>query len=307
MWLELAPPGAVFDKASTALPDHADRLAALPLWGGPITIEPMVGGLTNRNLMITAPAGRFVARIAGDNAIHGIDRRAEQEATRAAAASGLGPELAWAEPGLMILRHIEGTTLGRTDFGEWARLRRVLDLLNRIRRELPGHYRRTPRDRRPVVILADYLERLSAKPNRWRRAAEDHRPLLESLTKRLAVLPPGFAHNDIHGDNIIDDGRRLWLVDWEYAGQGQPLCDLASFVNNAQLDEEAARRCLAYWLDRPATQGDDQGFAAMRLAAALRDLFWGYAQDGLIAGQPGRLDDYIAINEGRVRVAAARL
>ncbi|WP_187829640.1 phosphotransferase [Labrys sp. KNU-23] len=288
-------------------PDLHDRLAALPLWNGPIGIEPVAGGLTNRNLLITALQGRFVARIAGDNAAHDIDRAAEQAATRAAAACGLGPDLVWAEPGLMILRHIEGRTLGSADFADQTKLRRVLELLNRVRRELPDQYRGPLRDRSPFAILEHYAKKLSAEPNRWRRAADRYRPLLARLAARLAAMPSGFAHNDIHGDNIIDDGRRLWLVDWEYAGQGQPLVDLASLVNNAGLDGEAAHICLVDWLGRPPTAEERRGFATMRLAAAMRDLFWGYAQDGLVASQLGKLDDYIAINENRVRAAAARL
>lgn len=288
-------------------PDLHDRLAALPLWEGPIGIEPVSGGLTNRNLLITTRHGRFVARIAGDNAAHDIDRAAEQAATRAAAISGLGPDLVWAEPGLMILRHIEGRTLAGADFADQAKLRGVLELLNRVRRVSPDYYRGPARDRSPLAILGRYVQRLSAEPNRWRQAADRYRPLLDSLAARLAALPFGFAHNDVHGDNIIDDGRRLWLLDWEYAGRGQPLVDLASLANNAGLDDETAQICLIDWLGHPPTGEERRGFAAMRLAAAMRDLFWGYAQDGLVTSQPGQLEDYIAINENRVHAAVARL
>ena len=73
------------------------------------------------------------------------------------------------------------------------------------------------------------------------------------------------------------------------------------------LDGGMAPICLTDWLGRPPTAEEMQGFMAMRLAAAMRDLFWGYAQDGLVASRPGKLDGYIAINENRVRVAAAGL
>jgi thiamine kinase-like enzyme len=38
------------------------------------------------------------------------------------------------------------------------------------------------------------------------------------------------CHNDLHHLNILDDGKRLWIVDWEYGGCGDPLFDLASFL-----------------------------------------------------------------------------
>ncbi|MGJ4856383.1 phosphotransferase [Labrys sp. La1] len=296
---------ATFDCTMPAMHHYQDRLAALPLWGGPVAIEAMTGGLTNRNLLITAKTGRFVARIADDNAAHDIDRAAEQAATRAASECGLGPELVWAEPGLMILRYIDGKTLRSADLAGAAKLRRSLALLGRVRREMPARYDGTRRDRSPIALLTGYAKRLATEPNRWQQAIDRYRPLIERLRARLELLPSGFAHNDVHGDNIIDDGERLWLLDWEYAGYGQPLVDLASLVNNAGLRDEAIEIGLADWLGHAPTHSEGEDFATTRLAAAMRDLFWGYAQDGLVADQPGKLDDYISINEGRVNAAAA--
>ncbi|MDQ0394153.1 choline/ethanolamine kinase family protein [Labrys monachus] len=289
------------------LPDLTTRLAALPLWSGPLEIEPLPGGLTNRNVLVRSGQGRFVARAAGDNAIHGIDRRAEQAATRAAAEAGLGPELVWAEADLMVLRHVEGRTLAATDLAEAATLRRTVALLRLAGTAMPRLYRGPVLDRRPLVLLDRYRRMLSERPNRWRGAVEACRPLLTRLAAGLAAIPPGFAHNDIHGGNLIDDGHRLWLVDWEYAGQGQPMADIASLANNALLSEEHAGEALAQWLGHGPDAGEREAFAAMRLAAALRDLLWGYAQDAFAAPPAEDLADYIAVNEQRVKTAAQRL
>jgi len=99
---------------------------------------------------------------------------------------------------------------------------------------------------------------------------EHHQRLLSALVPLLAPVPSGFTHNDVHGDNLIDDGERVWLVDWEYAGQGQPLADIASLANNALMTEETAEAALRQWLDRLVLKSDRAAFAAMRLATALR-------------------------------------
>ncbi|GLS24178.1 choline kinase [Labrys miyagiensis] len=287
------------------------RLAALPIWSGPVHIEPLPGGMTNRNLLVSAPQGRFVVRIVGDNAAHDIDRSAEQAATRAAAMAGLCPELFWAEPDLMVLRHVAGHTLGRANFEDKNTLSKTVDLLRNTYRKLPLYYEGPKQDRRLITILVRYADALTRGPGRWRGAVESHRPLLSMLAPRLADIPQGFAHNDVHGDNLIDDGSRLWLVDWEYAGQGQPLADIASLANNALMTENAANAALELWLGRTANDRDRASFAAMRLAAALRDLFWGYAQDSAQEGSGDQsqtdLVGYIGINEDRVKVAIARL
>jgi len=287
--------------------DLHTRLARLPLWSGPISVMPLPGGMTNRNLMIEAPEGRFVARIAGNNAAHDIDRAAEQAATRAAAQMGIGPELVWAEPDLMILRHIAGHTLGKSNLSDEATLLKVIALLRNTHRDLSLHYEGQAPDRSPLAILHRYTTRLQNSPGHWRGSMEHHQRLLSALVPLLAPVPSGFTHNDVHGDNLIDDGERVWLVDWEYAGQGQPLADIASLANNALMTEETAEAALRQWLDRPVLKSDRAAFAAMRLATALRDLFWGYAQDTFAERPQTGLAEYIAINEARVKAAAARL
>lgn len=287
--------------------DLQARLATLPIWSGPIEVEPLAGGMTNRNLLVTAREGRFVARIAGDNRVHDIDRQAEQAATCAAARAGLGPQVLWAEPDLMVLLHIEGRTLAQADFNDRKILVPAVELLRNISVDLPIYYDGARRNRHPLAVLTRYVEALTSGPGAWSETVRDLAPLLAALAPRLAAVPEGFAHNDVHGGNLIDDGARLWLVDWEYAGQGQPLVDLASFVNNALLGEEAADAALALWFARPPTADDRLAFAAMRAAAALRDLFWGYAQHRAADGPHADLDLYIAINEKRVKAAAARL
>lgn len=288
------------------LPDVEDRLAALPLWSGAVEIEPLPGGLTNRNLLVRSRQGRFVARIAGDNDIHGIDRRAEQASTLAAAEAGLGPEVVWAEPALMVLRHVEGRTLEKSDFLDDSTVRNVVALLRLTNEVLPRLYRGPALDRRPLVLLRRYAERLVARPNRWRDAARACRPHLAALATMLAALPDGFAHNDIHGGNLIDDGARLWLVDWEYAGRGLAMIDVASLANNAEMADERADEAFRLWLGHVPGAAERGALAAARLAAALRDLLWGYAQDAFAV--PGvDLGDYIAVNERRVAAAAERV
>jgi thiamine kinase-like enzyme len=270
-------------------------------------VEPLPGGMTNRNLLVTAPEGRFVVRIAGDNAVHDIDRRAEQAATRAAAQAGIAPELLWAEPDLLVMRHVDGHTLTDANLEDETILARAINILRDIFEKVPLFHSGSMRDRRPMTILAHYMQTLTFRDNRWRTAVRGHRALLSELAPRLAGLPSGFAHNDLHGGNLIDDGKRLWLVDWEYAGQGQPLADLASLVNNGLLTGDRAGMALELWLRRTASAQDRASFAAMRVATALRDLFWGYAQDCASQAADGDLDAYIAVNERRVQAAAARL
>ena len=58
------------------------------------------------------------------------------------------------------------------------------------------------------------------------------------------------CHNDLLNANFLDDGERLCIVDWEYAGMGDRFFDLANFSINHELDADASAVLLeAYFGD----------------------------------------------------------
>jgi len=270
-------------------------IRALPCWRGLITIEPLPGGLTNHNHLVTCGGERFVVRQGFDSPAHGIDRRTEAAISAAAARAGLAPPLVHAGAGFLVLRHIEGRTLEAGDLSNGAGLAKAVELLRLCRDRMPAFCDFALPDRRPIRLLDQYAATLAMPHHPRHRAFLRHEPSLAILRDRLAARPSGFAHNDVHAGNLIDDGERLWLVDWEYAGAGDPLLDLASLANNGLVPGEAVAGMVRAWSG--SAEGDSiAAFPALRLAAALRDLYWGYVQDGLAGG----LADYIAVNEGRV-------
>lgn len=282
-----------------------DVVRALPFWQGPVEVEPLAGGLTNRNLLVTCRGERFVVRLSGPNArgtdvgvdVHGVDRSLEAAVAAAAGRIGLGPALVHAGPGALVFEHIGGRALDPVDFLRPEILDRSVALLRRCRDEMPGACGFELPARGPALVLADYLDRLPAADATTRWLAG----LLERLAPSLAGEPRGFAHNDIHGGNILDDGARLWLIDWEYAGRGMPLMDVASLVNNSADPAVVEAAALRLW--GGGSMPARAAFARMRLAAAMRDYLWGLCHPG----PGGSLDSYLAVNRRRVEEAVSRL
>ena len=91
-----------------------ERAASLPIWTGPVTPEPLPGGITNLNFTVTDAGRRYLVRIGGDIPEHMILRRFEHEAARAAHAAGLSPAVRHAGVGALVLDFIEGRTLTPT-------------------------------------------------------------------------------------------------------------------------------------------------------------------------------------------------
>jgi thiamine kinase-like enzyme len=235
--------------------------------GGVESVEPLGGGITNHNFRVVAGGEAFVLRIGGrDTELLGIDRRVEHGATLAAASLGIGPEVvAFVEPGgYLVTRFVEGE-VGRVTVPQ------VAALLARLHAgpEIPGRF-----DAFRVVeaYAATARERGVAPPPTLAAAAGTAR----RIERRRGPYLPKPCHNDLLAANFVHDGGRLWLVDWEYAGMGDPAFDLANFAVNNGLDEAGDLELLAAY-----GGGDPDMHVLMRFMSDLREATWGLVQQAV--------------------------
>src|SRR6476469_3586751 len=112
--------------------DHARRLMALDFWRGPISIEPLAGGITNRNYRVRAGQAAYVARLCEPREVLGIDRRNEVVCQRAAHALGVAPGVVYHESGILVSEHIEARTLGPADARDPAFVPRLAAVLRAL-------------------------------------------------------------------------------------------------------------------------------------------------------------------------------
>ncbi len=211
--------------------------------GRELTLTPLSGGITNRNYLITAAGERerYVIRLAGnDTHLLGISREVEHAATVAAAGVGIGPEVtAFIRPeGYLVTRFIEGEPVSLEQVHRPDTLRRVADSIRRIHGgpAIPGLFV-------PLRIVEAYLALATSRgvprPVAWDAAHAVGRRIERALLDAPIELLP--CHNDLLNANFIDDGTRIRIVDWEYAGMGDPFFDLGNFSVNHDLtpDEDA--------------------------------------------------------------------
>jgi thiamine kinase-like enzyme len=97
------------------------------------------------------------------------------------------------------------------------------------------------------------------------------------LQARVAPYTPTLCHNDMMPGNLIDDGDRLWVIDWEYAGIGQPWFDVAGIASNCRFDDDADRELVATYGGRGGARSLGQ-FRVFKAMAALRESLWAVLQ-----------------------------
>jgi thiamine kinase-like enzyme len=271
-----------------------EAIAELPCWRGAWQAEPLTGGLSNEIWKVTDAAGAHVVRFGADYPWHHVDREREAMAARAAHAAGFAPAVEHTGPGVMVTAFVEARTWGPEDVA--ADPARVGRLLARFHREMPAHVSGPGYIFWVFHVVRDYARTLAEAHSPHARDLPRYLALNAALEDRQVPLPIVFGHHDLLPANFLDDGERLWLIDYEYAGFSTPLFDLAGAVANAGMPPEAARELIGAYLDRTPPPELLRAFDAMQCAALLREAMWAMVS-ALFMSAPGvDYDDYARQN-----------
>lgn len=274
---------------------------------GDLAFTPLSGGITNRNFLVdgAADGDRYVVRLAGnDTHLLGISREVEHAATVAAAGVGVGPEVvAFVRPeGYLVTRFIEGRAVPEKEMrASPERLGEAAAALRRIHDgpAIPGLFV-------PFRIVEAYralaLSRGVPIPPEYELAQAIARRIeLACLTSPVELRP---CHNDLLNANFIHDGTRLRIVDWEYAGMGDPFFDLGNFSINHELDAEADAALLRAYAGEVRAPALAR-IALMRALSDFREAMWGVLQQG-ISTLDVDFREYAASHFDRLLAAASR-
>jgi thiamine kinase-like enzyme len=241
------------------------------LWiGREIRISPIAAGLTNQNFRVQVDGDPYFVRLPGQSTdLLAIDRLNELHNARAAAAAGVGPKVIAHDPasGALVLDWINGRTMSNGAFAEPGAPARIAEALRRL------HAGPRFRDDFNMFRLTDYyLSVVDERSMRIPAGYRDRMPKVALIEAALATrpLPTVPCHNDLLAENYLDDGSRLWIVDYEYSGNNDPTFELG---NTAQeLGFDAVRQeelCAAYFGEAtPAL------VARMRLQMIMSDVGW---------------------------------
>ncbi len=254
--------------------DLMTRIRALPIWQGEIEAQPLTGGITNVNYKVTDAHGAYVVRVGDDIPLHQVMRFNELAANKAAHAAGLSPAVVYASGDLTILEFIESRTLSEEDVRDPQMLPRVLDLVKRCHQEVPNHLRGPSLVFWVFHVIRDYAATLTER-------GSAHSALIPELVQTGNILEAEagpydmvFGHNDLLCGNFLDDGDRLWLIDFDYAGFNSPLFDLGGLASNNGLSPDQENWMLETYFGAPVTDDLHHRYGAMKCASLLRETMW---------------------------------
>ncbi|HTR16030.1 MAG TPA: choline/ethanolamine kinase family protein [Acetobacteraceae bacterium] len=260
-----------------------------------------LGGLTNANYRLDAGNARFVLRIPGAGTSQYIDRAAEAHAARATAEIGVNAEVLFFDEtdGIQLCTFIEGgITMSPERFQDRGRIERAARALHTV------HTRSRPfkTDFDLFAVMDEYRALLRDKntplPDGTEVVARQAEVMREVLARR--PVPAVASHCDPLAENFIDVGDRMFIVDWEYSGNNDPMWDLGDLSVEAGFGPEAEA-----WLMHAYFEGEAPApeRSRMTLHKALCDLlwtFWGVLQHA----NNNPAEDFWTYSETRLRRCA---
>jgi len=260
--------------------DVAALLARMHDWGrSSIEVEPLGGGITNRNFVATVDGRRVVVRLPGERTeLLCIDRVHEAEAARRAADLGIGPGIAGVLPevGTLVSDFVVGRHLDPEPFNE--RIAEVVPLLQRfhgsgalqgafpIHRVVEWHARDAAANGVQAPPVYAWLHQQSLR--------------IEAAFGR-SPMPAVPCHNDLLPGNVLfaDDGR-AWLLDFEYAGMNDRFFDLGNLSVNCGLDEAGDEELLRCYFGG-VTDGRWARLQLMKVMSEFREGMWAVVQQAI--------------------------
>jgi thiamine kinase-like enzyme len=259
--------------------DPLARAMSLPIWDGKTTATPLGGGITNLNVLVTDASRRAVVRIGDDIPVHQIMRFNELAASRAAHAAGISPAVLHHEPGALVIDFVAGRTMTAEDLREQDLLEQALALVMHAHRDIPRHLRGPALTFWVFQVVRDYAATLEEGLSRHRASLPDLLDEAEALERAVGRIEMVFGHNDLLPGNFLHDGKRMWLIDWDYAGWGSPLFDLGGLAANSGLDPAQEAWMLEAYFGVVPDADLWKRYRAMKAAAALREAMWSMVQE----------------------------
>lgn len=278
-----------------------ERIRALPCWDGEISATILKGGLSNESWKVTDRRGAHVVRFGTDFPFHHVFRDREVMAARAAHAAGFAPPVLYSAPGVMVSAFLAARTWAEADMR--AAPDRIADLLRRFHQAMPAHVSGPGAIFWVFHVIRDYARTLTDKDSRFAPQLPDLLAINAALEAAQVPMPIVFGHHDLLPGNFLEDANRLWLIDFEYAGFGTAMFDLAGAAGNAGMARDEEEVMLAAYFGHSTDAATRQSFAAMKCASLMREAMWAMVSEIFLTAPGADYDAHAAEYLGRLAQA----
>jgi thiamine kinase-like enzyme len=252
--------------------DAMEKIKSLNIWKNDLTINPLEGGITNLNFLVNHGDQKLVVRLGQDIPEHLVFRSNEINVSKAAYEIGVSPKLIHSELGVLVLEFIESETLDPK--GVQKNLKRIMPVIKKIHNEIPNFLSGQPAMFWVFHVIKYYANYLRSNQSSHLDKIDDLLNKASKLEKLSSPREIVFGHNDFLAANFLDDGSKIWVVDWEYGGFNDPLFDIGGLASNNDFNQDLEQEALEMYYEKPLTNDVLSKYNSMKTASLLRETMW---------------------------------
>ena len=249
-----------------------NSIRSIPIWNENIKIQTIEGGLTNQNFLIEENNKKYVVRLGEDIPEHLVSRSNELIVSKAASNAGISPKVIYHSEGILVLDYIECKTLSAE--GVRKNIKSIIPLIKKIHHEIPKKLYGQSIIFWVFHVIRNYVKFLYDNKSSHSKILSDLISQSELLEKKSSPYEIVFGHNDLLPANFLDDGSRLWVIDWEYAGYNTPLFDLGGLSSNNDFSLEEETYLLENYFENKINDKLLLQYNSLKCASLLRETMW---------------------------------
>ena len=252
--------------------DAIEKIKTLSIWKNDLTINPLEGGITNLNFLVNHGNEKLVVRLGQDIPEHLVYRSNEINVSKAAHEIGVSPKLIHSELGVLVLEFIESETLDPK--GVQKNLERIIPIIKKIHNEIPNFLSGQPAIFWVFHVIKYYANFLRSNHSIHQNKIDDLLLKASKLEKLSSPREIVFGHNDFLAANFLDDGFKIWVVDWEYGGFNDPLFDIGGLASNNDFKQDLEKEALEMYYEKSISNDFLLKYDSMKTASLLRETMW---------------------------------
>lgn len=252
--------------------DAIEKIKTLSIWKNDLTINPLEGGITNLNFLVNHGNEKLVVRLGQDIPEHLVYRSNEINVSKAAHEIGVSPKLIHSEQGVLVLEFIESETLDPK--GVQKNLEKIIPVIKKIHNEIPNFLSGQPAIFWVFHVIKYYANFLRSNHSIHQNKIDDLLLKASKLEKLSSPREIVFGHNDFLAANFLDDGSKIWVVDWEYGGFNDPLFDIGGLASNNNFKQDLEKEALEMYYEKSISNDFLLKYDSMKTASLLRETMW---------------------------------
>ena len=250
------------------------KLQSLPFIKGDINLEFIEGFMTNDNYTVSDDNNKYVVKIEGNTQHYGVVRSHEIEASKAGYRAGISPKVFYYDDKILVFQYIQSNHLLPEKIREKETLKRIIYLIKIVHKEVVNYFEGPNLSNNIFQMINKKISYLKDKYSPYTNKLYNFVKVCKMSEKEFKPYEKVFTHSDFFYKNILDDSKKLWLVDWEYSGFNSPLLDLANLSKNNELSDEEDSLILEEYYEDLVTSNSKYQFNIFKCTSLLNEVLW---------------------------------